>query len=436
MLIEFSLSNYGSFADEQTLSLIASRLKDDHPNRIARVSGTQEIPVLTTAILLGKNGSGKSTLVNAMAFVRRFVQGSSREAQQGEAIPYKPNRVDRSYTGKDTSFRVLFSMMDVIYQFEFSISADRVSHETLTVADRTARFRRVYERTYDHAAGDYSYFFSDDLRGDKSVWRAATRENALFLSTAVQLNAEALRAPFDWLSRYFRAIDAASPHSNYTASECLDEAFKRKILTFLKRLDINIEDIVIEEEDVEDNSIVEAFNPEFLKKLPISVSDLRRVHKRRIKFVHTDSANTPVEFDLSDESAGTRALFSLAGPVFDTLAHGNCLIIDEVNTNLHPLVFHALVEAFFDPALNTKRAQLIFTSHDTSLLRDAYFRRDQVWFVDTDKLGRSKLVPLSDFSPRKREALERGYLGGRYGGIPYVSPSLKPVADEERELVP
>jgi AAA15 family ATPase/GTPase len=292
----------------------------------------------------------------------------------------------------------------------------------------------VYERTFEKKSEKYTYVFSDDLRGDKSVWRDATRENALFLSTAVQLNAEALRAPFDWLSRYLRAINAGSSYWKYTASECADPEFKAKILKFLQRLDINIEDIVIEDEEVDESFVLEAFNPEFIKKLPISASDLAKQQKR-VRFVHKDSEGKSVEFDFKDESTGTRALFSLAGPLFDTLANGYCLVIDEVNTNLHPLVFHALVDAFSDPSLNTKRAQLIFTSHDTSLLRDSYFRRDQVWFVDTDKLGRSQLVPLSDFSPRKGEALEKGYLGGRYGGIPYVSPTLTPMDDEECELV-
>lgn len=419
MLIEFSLANHRSFASEQTLSLVASKLKDEHPNRIAVIEGAQRLSVLTTAILLGKNGSGKSTLVDAMGFVRTFVRTSSSESQQGEPIEYAPNRIEKGATGQDTSFRVVFSMHDVVYQFEFSIDALRVTSESLMVADRSSRFRRIYERTLDKQTNEYSFYFADDLRGDKAVWRAATRDNSLFLSTAVQLNAQGLQAPFDWLSKYFRAIDATSPYTDFTAGECLEPEHKARILEFLKRLDINIVDVMVDEEEIDDTFIRETFNPEFLKKLPRSFEK-----SRRVRFVHENSEGERVDFELNDESTGTKALFGLAGPIFDTLAHGYCLVVDEVNTSLHPLVFHALIDAFSDPSLNTKRAQLVFTSHDTSLLRDSYFRRDQIWFVDTDRLGRTSLIPLSDYSPRKGEALERGYLGGRYGGVPSIAPRI------------
>jgi AAA15 family ATPase/GTPase len=430
MLIEFSLANYRSFAKEQTLSLTASKLKDTHENRVTQLRGNHPLEVLTAAMLLGKNGSGKSTLVNAMGFVRRFVRDSSKQSQHGELIDVGSNKLDRDLDGQDTSFRILFSMHDVVYEFAFSLNSERVTKEVLTVADRTTRFRRLYERTYDPKNDAYEYFFSEDLKGDKAVWRSATRENALFLSTAVQLNAESLREPFSWLSNYMRTLDATTSTPTYTANACMNTEHKSRVLKFLKRLDINIADIVVEDDDFDESTLSQMFTPDFLKQLPISPTEWKNMRKT-VRFVHKDSRDAPVELDISEESAGTRALFGLAGPVFDTLANGYCLIIDEVNTNLHPLVFHALVDAFSDPSLNTKRAQLIFTSHDTTLLRDSYFRRDQVWFVDTDRLGRSSLVPLSDYSPRKGEALERGYLGGRYGGVPYVGPPVAPASEQE-----
>ncbi len=427
MLIEFSLANSRSFAAEQTLSLSASKLKDERVGRVLRTDAPHTLDILNSAIILGKNGSGKSTFVDAMAFVRRFVRTSSSASQEGEEIAFRPNLLDTDMRDKDTEIRVLFSVRDRVYQFQFSFNNKRVTKEALSIADRTVRFRKIYERAFNEDGGKEIYSFSDDLKGEKSVWRTSTRQNALFLSTAVQLNAESLKEPFEWLTKYFRAIDATSgSYANYTASQCLNNEHKTRILQFLQRLDIDVDDIVIEDDDFDEEVLKTTFTSEFIEKAIKKV----RTKSRKVKFVHKDSDGSSVGFELSDESSGTRALFSLAGPIFDTLANGYCLVIDEINTNLHPLILHTLVDAFSDPNLNTRRAQLIFTSHDTSLLRDGYFRRDQVWFVQNDRLNRSELIPLSDYSPRKGEALEKGYLTGRYGGVPSVAPMIEDVQSQ------
>ena len=125
-------------------------------------------------------------------------------------------------------------------------------------------------------------------------------------------------------------------------------------------------------------------------------------------------------FSLGDESMGTRNLLFLTGPVLEILDKGMVLVVDELGSSLHPLLVRRLVELFQNSRFNKKGAQLIFTSHDTSLLDQDLFRRDQIWFVEKDRDQASKLYPLSDFSPRKNEALERGYLMGRYGALPFL----------------
>lgn len=424
MLIEFSVSNHRSFADEQTFSLVASKLKDDHSDRLVNFDNRTNLQVLTSAILLGKNGSGKSALVNAMAVVRWFVKYSAKEGQRGEELSHNPNLLQADLLNEETYFRLLFSMREKIYQFEFSFDKKRICYEKLSFADNTSRFRKYYEREFQSEKMDYLYTFGDDLKGEKSLWRKSTRENALFLSTAIQLNADILKEPFDWLSQYFRVHEAtSSSFTDFTARVCSSSKKKKRIVEFLQNLDINITDINVEEEELDRNIAKEVFRPSFLKKMQ---ADSDGFKQHRIRFVHKNSKGKSVEFDISNESTGTNALFALAGPLFDTLDNGYCLVIDEINTSLHPLILHTLIEAFSDKELNKKRAQLIFTSHDTSLLRDAYFRRDQVWFVDKDDVGCSSLIPLSDYSPRKGEALERGYLKGRYGGVPYISSMTRP----------
>ena len=139
------------------------------------------------------------------------------------------------------------------------------------------------------------------------------------------------------------------------------------------------------------------------------------------KFTHSAGGMT-ADFELPDESQGTQKLFALAGPLWDIVNRGSVLVIDELDRSLHPLLVRQIVEAF--QSQSPSKAQLIFSTHDTSLLDGKLLRRDQIWFAEKNREQSSNLVALSDFSPRKNEALESGYLSGRYGGIPILSDGL------------
>ena len=140
-----------------------------------------------------------------------------------------------------------------------------------------------------------------------------------------------------------------------------------------------------------------------------------------IRFLHkTVDSDEKVLFDFSDESGGTQKLFAFAGPLLDVLSKGRILFVDELDTSLHPLMVRFLISLIHNQEINKNNAQLAFTTHDTSVLDTDIFRRDQVWFVEKDAESASRLYPLSDFSPRKGEALERGYLKGRYGALPFI----------------
>lgn len=135
---------------------------------------------------------------------------------------------------------------------------------------------------------------------------------------------------------------------------------------------------------------------------------------------HMSSTGEIVLFELDDESDGTKKLFSIAGPWLDTLRNGFVLFVDELHDSLHPVLVRYLVSLFHDKSINTKNAQLIFSTHDTSILSQDVFRRDQIWFCEKSEEQCTELFPLSDFRPRKgHENLERGYLSGRYGALPY-----------------
>nr|WP_217641988.1 AAA family ATPase [Atopomonas hussainii] len=142
-----------------------------------------------------------------------------------------------------------------------------------------------------------------------------------------------------------------------------------------------------------------------------------------IKTIHAGTQDQAVAFEFDDESDGTQKLFSYAGPWLNVLETGKVLIIDELHDNLHPRLVHFLVDLFHNSETNQKNAQLVFTTHETSILNQDVFRRDQIWFCEKNKDQATSLYPLTDFSPRKgRENLEDAYLSGRYGALPYVRP--------------
>ncbi|WP_162806592.1 AAA family ATPase [Sphingosinicella terrae] len=425
MLLSFTIANDRAFACESTLSLVATKLKDVEDGHTVPVGDMAETQALTSALILGKNNSGKSTLVSAMRFISQIVKKSAAESQKSEKIPYYPNLLTDGCSDQPTSYRLVFSMRGTVFDFEFSHVSDRITYERLSVADKSVRFRKMYERTYISDEERYNYTFGDALSGRRATWQDVTRDNSLFLSTAVSLNAEDLFPAWEWLTTYLVTLDISSPIlKNVTARMCLESAARRRqIVSFLQALDINVVDVEIEEDEIDENFLNSTFAAKFLETIKSELGESEFKARWKVRFQKKAGQDKTQLFSLNRESTGTQILFGMAGPLFEALEYGRCLIVDEINTSLHPVIVRFLVDLFADTSQNLLRAQLIFTSHDTSVLAQHRLRRDQVWLIESDGMG-AELIPLSDFSPRKGEALDKGYLGGRYGGIPVIAAGL------------
>lgn len=418
MLVEFSVTNFRSIAERQTLSMVATSAKE-RPENVFE-TGLAAFPRLVrSAVVYGPNASGKSNLVRALAFMKQFVVGSSKRQQEGDAINTSSFLFSDTY-GDETEFELTFVTDGIRYQYGFAVSRIRVTKEWLfsyPVKGRQTWLWREY-------TGADTYDWDIKIRGEKKTWQNATRDNALFLSTAVQLNCDQLKPVYGWFRNTLRVIEGGVlPLHSIDACEA-DATRRSRIIRFLAAADLTISDILIERVDfqTEMNRISKNRGGQLELSFVVEDGDRQRLVRPKIPRVsfahHIDGKcyHLPIE----EESQGTGVLFSFAGPWLDILDTGAVLVVDELNNSLHPLLVRHLIEQFHSNETNGKNAQLIMTTHDTTLLDAHVFRRDQVWFVEKTPQQNSCVYPLSDFSPRKDEALGKGYLTGRYGALPFV----------------
>ncbi len=422
MLIEFSVQNYLSFGDRAKLSLVKSN-GDELANNVIEpgVRGTPSL--LRSAVIYGPNAAGKSNLILAIRTMSEIVRDSASKIQKDDKLPIMPFRLEKKTLEQPSEFEVQFISKGVRYQYGFAATETRITEEWL-LAYPLGRPQRLIERLYDEKKDAYVWGNMDKLTGKKQVWKDSTRPNALFLSTAIQLNNQQLQPVFDWFSNTLRVAPFGVWKPEISAMLYEKEDMREKITSFLHRADLGIDGVDVEKKEFERSILPEDMPSSKKDELEREWSG-RQVF--RVKTLHKTNEGEEVTFDLfANESDGTQKIFAMAGPWLDTLEHGNVLAVDELHDNLHPLLVQLLVKMFNDPQTNPNNAQLIFTTHDTTILDQEVFRRDQIWFCEKDKTQSSVLYPLTDFKPRKGvENLERGYLSGRYGALPYFGSIKK-----------
>lgn len=417
MLIEFSVKNYRSFWESQTLSMAAGASKELRENNTFS-STLPELPgLLRSAVVYGANGGGKSNLVKALGFMQDLVLLSARESQEGEQIDLKPFFLHPEGLSRASEFEVVLVEKGVRYQYGFAVTRNRIVHEWL-LAFPGNRPQRWFERTHNPGKEEEEWYFGAKMTGQKKTWQKSTRSNALFLSTAVQLNSEQLKPVFNWFQRLVVIGHEDQVRNDFTIDRCEDKKSNDNILAFLKSAGIGVDGIIIKERKFD--RITTPFDmPDEIKGY--FQNEMKDQTFKEVFFKHrlVDSENFAL-FPLTEESDGTQKLFSYAAPWLDLLQNGRVMVVDELDNSFHPHLVRYLLRLVHSAAHNTGNGQLIFSTHDTSILDPRILRRDQVWFVEKDDMQATQLYPLSDFHPRKNEALEKGYLQGRYGALPYI----------------
>jgi uncharacterized protein len=415
MLLEFLVENFRSIREEARFSLVAGAGDELYESNVIKPSlaeGVKSIPLLRSAALYGPNAGGKSNLIKALATMQEVVITSS---QNLEILPITPFKFSSESSKAPSVFEVTIFSDGVRYQYGFSATSLAI-HEEWLFAFPKGRVQTWFERSRN-AEGEYEYSFGDKLMGDKDAWKRATRSNALFLSTAIQLNSQQLQPVFNWFANKLRVAGVRGWSPHFSIEWCQDNR-KSQVLDFLRAADFAISDIHINEDDFSSDSLPSKLPGHVRKFLEYELQGKKQLH---LTTAHQSDSGNLVELDFKEESDGTRKMFNFAGPWLDSLEKGHVLFIDELHDNLHPLLVKFLVQLFHGNENNPNQAQLVFSTHETFILSQDIFRRDQIWFCERDETQNTKLYSLTEFSTRKGvDNLERGYLSGRYGALPFV----------------
>jgi len=426
MLAEFRLKNYRSFRDEHALNLVAgtdSTLSDNCVDM-------GKLRLLKAAGIYGPNASGKSNLIKAINDMKELVLNSA-DAKPDAWIPIKPFLLDDPSQKQPTFFEVTFYLDGIRYQYGFTATTKRIQEEWLFAFPK-GRSQLWYERKLKKSDNEYKWVFGTSLKGDKRQLTNKTRENVLFLSVAAQWNHEQLTSTvYRWFNDHLQTIAPRDVLKPLTARELYSEVEEGKgnklqkfVKFFLENADLGIDGVSIKKAKIG--------NITFLEDTPKEIRERAMLHfKENPRLIvelqhHNMETDKKYNLPLDDESNGTQRLFELAFPWMQTVSHGITVFVDELESSLHPLLTRELIKFILDPEINNSGAQLIFATHDTTLLDPDLFRRDQIWFTEKDKKNVTNLYPLSDYKPRIGEAMQKGYLAGRYGAIPILEAfSLK-----------
>lgn len=419
MLLEFTVGNYRSFNKKCTLSLCAQGISDEPKTNVVKKGN---VKILKTAAIYGANSSGKSNLIHALAAMGKCVLGSVK-LNDGDELNYDPFLLSNA-EGKPTFFEVLFLLDSVCYRYGFEYNLNKIIGEWLFINEGTRKEKMLFVREGDGIEVN-EVLFTEGIDNEKN-----TNDNRLFLSLCAQLGGEVSKKVMGWFQVGCNVIPGLesdgyqgfSKFMFHTHEEGCEEA-----LAFFHSLELGFEHL----ETLEEEAIVPKDLPSELRafwskqltgKKTISLQAVHHKYNRDGKIVGDE------KFDVEEkESAGTRKLIDLAGPIFDTLKRGATLVVDELDAKMHPLISMHIIKLFNSNEYNPHGAQLVFSTHDTHLLSSKLLRRDQIWFTEKDEKEQTDLYSMMDIvlpdgtKPRNDSNYEKNYINGRYGAIPYIN---------------
>lgn len=426
MLISFSVENWRSFRDKAEFSMAATKERQ-FVRRLMTVSRRPKvIRLLPTSAIFGGNAAGKSNLINAIAQARAFIIQRSEIIGDNAIRLAIPFALDKRCASKPSAFA--FSILvnvggkEKVFDYSFSVTREAVVDERLVRSDFNGNECVIFDRN-----AETGELFSDSSESDriKFVLRG-TRKDRLFLSNAVEQNVRELEPIFHW----FRdCLHIVRPESKYIPVNELSGADSLNAFgSLLGQYDTGIKSVRLD--SIPSGAIgLEGNLPSGVMfridlgqgRICMASNNGGEVACRELRAMHRDADGSDIQFSFADESDGTRRLVDIL-PMMQTLLNtsGHVFIVDELDRSIHPNLMERMLQDYLTALGEDSRSQLIFTTHDTNLLDQQTLRRDESWIVERAADGSSNLCAISDFRLRKDADIRKGYLIGRFGGVPRV----------------
>jgi AAA15 family ATPase/GTPase len=391
-------------------------------NNVFKVN--QNFSLLKSAAIYGANASGKSNLILALYFMQSFVINSSK-LQITDKINLEKFRLSSETEDKPSFFKIVFHLDNKIYEYSFEVTQERVISEGLSCTPKT-RKTNIFSREKDKIK------YSKSLLKGKDV-KDLTKKNTLFLSIAAQFNDPLAGKILLWFSRLKIISGSQFENLRQLSLDYLSREpnLKNEIVFLIKKLDLSIKDMSVE--------VGRTSLDNFHKDIPDRV---KNKEFRLDNYIYNSIETYHEKYDLEGriiglesfqmnkhESRGTQKIFALLAPVLSALKKSEVLIIDELDSLLHPLMAIAIIGLFNSKITNPKNAQLIFATHDVNLLSNQLFRRDQIWFTEKNRQEATDLYSLVEFDIDNNASFEQDYIQGRYGAIPFIGDLSKVIGD-------
>jgi AAA15 family ATPase/GTPase len=419
MIKSFKFKNFLSFKDEVKISLEKESSDDSNSESFFDVHNTK---LLKSAVIYGANASGKSNFSKAFVFFHKFIVTNYINALNNQ-IPTIPFILNDKTENEPSLFEVELIIGNKTYIYGFEVTRVKVLREWLY---QYPQKKILFERVGNKMHSNRRHF-----REGTTTLEKQTRPNVLFLSLIAVNNGPISNEVIEEIKN-IQVYPAENRDLilNYGFNHYPE--YKKDMLKFLQEADFNIEDFIFEQKEVNKDEFASAFPPEIPRNLiDLATTGTRKFVHRKVSTLHSkynDQGNVvgKVEFDFINQgSGGTKQMFGFSALFLNALKKGRTLFIDELDTSLHPILCKFIIQMFNSKKKNPLNAQLIFTTHDDSLLDSEILRRDQIFFIEKDKFGASNLFSLSNIGERKDLNYRKRYFEGRYGAIPYIKPSVQ-----------
>lgn len=410
MIVNFTVGNFLSFKDKRTLSFEASSIKD-HPENIIKHRGKR---LLRTLVIYGANSSGKSNLLKAMGSMQDVLIDSVK-LNPNEPLKYSPFLLSTETDGQPTFFEIEFFIENILYRYGYEYNEKEITKEWLF---RNTTLKGEEDFLFLRIGQDISINKSFDEGKGKEK---ATNSNRLFLSLVAQLGGEISQKILEWFKNELTFISGIDHQDYEKGSSIIIQLIEDINDAFFKPLNLGFKKIISDDSVSSDLSFDEKLDFLVDKK---NIDPLRTTHNI---FNNNGEIIDEISFDYTkSESEGTKKIIHLSYPITAALSSGKSLVIDEFDAKLHPILTQKLISLFQNKVSN-KNPQLLFATHDTNLLDSGLFRRDQIWFTEKDDIEQTDLYSLYDLKlpdgskVRNDANIEKNYIKGRYGAIPYIN---------------